>query len=331
MDLAVGTPVDRFVVEARIGRGGMASVYRIRHRQLNSTYALKVMHVTHPDLAGRIRSEGALQAELRHPNIVTVYDMVEVGGLPALVMELVEGPSLAALLDVHRPSLDQIDDLVRGILKGVRFAHAQGMIHRDLKPANILMAETEDGLVPKITDFGLAKSLQSTTSSSVQTRTGAVMGTPTYMAPEQFRNTRAVDHRADIYALGVILYELVAGRRPYDDEDLFDLLDKVRHGDYPRVTELVPSLPDRMADAIEGAMVIEPEHRIPSVDALYEVWSGNIRLDRSSVWDRSVLKRIGDSLVETPDGRVSAASLAPPLDALAPASPRPEPTPRPDT
>ena len=140
MELAPGTSVDKFVVEDLLGRGGMASVYRIRHRDLNVAYALKIMHVTHPDLAGRIRSEGALQAELRHPNIVTVFDIIDIAGVSALVMELVDGPSLAALLEVHRPSLDQIDDIARGVLKGVRTAHAKGLIHRDLKPANVLMA-----------------------------------------------------------------------------------------------------------------------------------------------------------------------------------------------
>lgn len=299
MELVPGTSVDRFVVEDLLGRGGMASVYRIRHRDLNVAYALKIMHVTHPDLAGRIKSEGALQAELRHPNIVTVFDMLEISGVPALVMELVDGPSLAALLDVHRPNLEQIDDIARGVMKGVRTAHARGLIHRDLKPANVLMAHADEGYLPKITDFGLAKMLAGSTSA-VQTRTGAVMGTPTYMAPEQFRNSRAVDARADIYSLGVMFYELVAGRRPYDAEDLFDLLDAVRNAEYPRITELVPGIPDRMADAIEGAMTVDPRQRIPDVETLYQVWCGKVRVERSRIWERAVLKQIGENLSNAP-------------------------------
>ncbi|MEZ4238786.1 MAG: serine/threonine-protein kinase [Myxococcota bacterium] len=290
MELAAGTAVDRFVVEGLVGRGGMASVYRIRHRMLNVAYALKVMHVTHPELADRIRSEGALQAELRHPNIVTVFDMIEVGGLPALVMEYVDGPSMAALLAVHQPTPEQIDELARGMLKGVRAAHAAGLIHRDIKPANVLLAQTDDGYLPKITDFGLAKSLDGN-AAAVQTRTGVVMGTPSYMAPEQFRNTRSVDARADVYSLGVVLYELCAGRRPYDEEDLFDLLDRVRNADYPRITELVPQLPDRMADAIEGAMSTSSSAWPRSTRCT--TWCGHTRMERSQAWNRAVLQRIG--------------------------------------
>jgi serine/threonine-protein kinase len=341
MDLAVGTAVDKFVVEGLIGRGGMASVYRIRHRDLNIPYALKVMHVTHPELAGRILSEGKLQAELRHQNIVSVIDQVTVAGMPGLVMEYVDGPSLATLLENYRPTLDQIDDIARGILKGVRAAHTQGMIHRDLKPANVMLQHADEGYLPKITDFGLAKSLQSSAASN-QTRTGAVMGTPAYMAPEQFRNTRGVDARADVYSLGVMLYELCAGQRPYDAEDLFDMLDRVRQADYPRITELVPSLPDRMADAIEGAMAVSIDDRIPDVDTLYQVWCGRVQLDRSRAWDKGSMKRIGDSLTSGVDGGpLSSPSIAPkppppaPVEAapvvaepvVAPEPPAPEPPP----
>ncbi|MEQ1566803.1 MAG: serine/threonine-protein kinase, partial [Myxococcota bacterium] len=317
MELAAGTTVDKFVVTDLLGRGGMASVYKIRHRDLNVFSALKVMHVTHPELAGRIKSEGMLQAELRHANIVTVLDIVDVGGAPGLVMEYVDGPTLAGLLESYRPTLDQIDDIARGILRGVRAAHKQGMIHRDLKPANVMLATGDDGYIPKITDFGLAKSLQSTAVSN-QTRTGAVMGTPAYMAPEQFRNTRGVDARADVYSLGVMLYELCVGQRPYDAEDLFDMLDRIRRADYPRVAELVPSLPDRMADAIDGAMVVSVDERIPDVETLYQVWCGRVKLDRSRVWDRSSMQRISDSLGHVGEGLPSSPSIAPPAPSAPP-------------
>jgi serine/threonine protein kinase len=298
MELAPGTTIDKFTVEELIGQGGMASVYRIRHRDLNVAYALKIMHVTLPELAGRIRSEGSLQAGLQHPNIVTVFDMVDVAGHPALVMEYVDGPSLHAFLHAYRPNLDQVDDIARGILRGVRFAHGKGMIHRDLKPANVLLANADDAYLPKITDFGLAKSMLGAGGgpSHMQTRTGAVMGTPAYMAPEQFRNSKDVDHRADVYSLGVVLYELVSGQRPYEPDDLFELLDKVRRADYPAITELVPSIPDRMADAIEGAMAVAAKDRIPDVDTLYNVWSGRVKVERSRVWEKSTLKSISERL-----------------------------------
>src|SRR5690606_12548422 len=137
----------------------------------------------------------------------------------------------------------QIDEVARGVLKGVRAAHKAGFVHRDLKPGNILMARTDDGFVPKIADFGLAKLVRGDGLSLSRTRTGAMMGTPAYMAPEQFRNAKEVDERADIYALGVILYELCAGRPPYEGDDLVELLDRIRSRDYPSVAELAPELP----------------------------------------------------------------------------------------
>ncbi|MCB9685761.1 MAG: serine/threonine protein kinase [Alphaproteobacteria bacterium] len=314
MELAPGTMVDKYVVEELLGRGGMASVYRIRHKSLRSVHALKVLDLPSRQIRERLQSEGMYQANLRHPNVVSVVDVVSIDGSPALVMEYVDGPSLDGLLRVHRPTIEQIDEVARGILKGVRAAHRVGLIHRDLKPANVLMARTDDGFTPKIADFGLAKMTQGDGSNPGRTRTGAMMGTPAYMAPEQFRSAKEVDERADVYALGVTLYELCTGRRPVQSDDLFDIYEQVKAGTFPHPTELVPELPERMEKAILGALVVDPDKRTPSVDALYATWVGleELASDRGAAWDRSLLDSVSSSAVSGLSGGGSAGSAQTP-------------------
>jgi serine/threonine protein kinase len=308
VELAPGTEVDRYVVEELLGRGGMATVYRVRHRELGGVFALKVLDVPSRSVRERLRAEGSFQSRLRHPNVVSVLDVVALDGAPALLLEYVDGPTLEGLLRVHRPTLAQIDDLARGILLGVRAAHRHGLVHRDLKPANVLLQRSEDGFVPKITDFGLARALEGDGGSVGQTRSGAMLGTPAYMAPEQFQSSH-VDVRADVYSLGVTLYELCTGERPYDAKDLFGLADQVRSGRYTPPRSLVPELPERMEAAIAGALKVDPADRFPDVDAMRAAWTGRADLadDRSSAWDRALLDSMSRSSSST-SGSGSAAS-----------------------
>src|SRR5262249_51361093 len=144
----------------KIGEGGTATVYRVRHRVLGTWHALKVLHLSSERIRQRLMQEARVQAELRHPNVVGVTDVVEVDGEPGLVMELVPGVSLEILLGSSRLTLAQVDDLARGIFAGLAHAHAHGVIHRDLKPANVLLKPGRDGSVtPMVTDFGVAKVL----------------------------------------------------------------------------------------------------------------------------------------------------------------------------
>ena len=154
MVISAGMIIDRYQIEGSLGEGGMAMVYRARHRELGSLHAIKLLKNPSEMVRQRLIQEGRLQSSLTHPNVLSVTDLVTVDGSPALVMEFVEGPSLAEFLEQHRPTIAQCDALARDILKGVAAAHAHGMIHRDLKPSNILVAVTEEALVPKIADFG---------------------------------------------------------------------------------------------------------------------------------------------------------------------------------
>ena len=265
MPLAPGTVVDRYTVDTLLGQGGMGTVYRVRHNQLGSLHALKVLHAGGAHLTERLVQEGRLQGGLRHPGLVRVTDLIEVGDDPALVLEYVDGCSLEELLHTEgRLDAERADWLARRILEAVAAAHRHGLIHRDLKPGNILLAEVDGTLQPKVADFGLAKALD----SRGPTATGSAMGTPAYMAPEQFKDASSVDERADVFSLGAVLYELVTGRRAFEGDTLQEVMWKTVNGDFAPL----PELPPAWTAAIEGALHPDPEQRIPTVDALLAAW-----------------------------------------------------------
>mgnify|MGYP000132337645 FL=1 len=253
--LEAGASIDRYTVEAKLGEGATCEVYRVCHQGLGSVHALKVPRYPHPTLMARLRREGRVLAGLRHPNIIGVSDIIDVNGVPALVLELVDGPTLADWLTTHSPTLDDALELFRGIVAGVAAAHDAGVVHRDLKPANVLLADGNGGLpTPRIADFGL---VADATEDSNLTRTGVGLGTPTWMAPEQLRNARAVDHRADIYSLGCILYRLVCGRPPFESDDLLLLMTDKAAGRYPPPD----GAPAAVAQVIEAALSPDPDTR----------------------------------------------------------------------
>ncbi len=266
---------DRYSISAPLGRGGMAQVFLVRHQKLGSLHALKVLEVTDPASRERFMQEGRIQSALRHPNIVPVTDLIEVSGYPALIMDYIDGPSLGELLEQQSLSLEQVDHLVRGIVAGVAEAHRHGLIHRDLKPSNILLDVHCGNIVPRVVDFGIAKMLGGDQpGGSARTRTGAALGTPAYMAPEQVRDTKSVTTQADIFALGAILYELVTGRRAFERADVFETLKAVTSGEYCPVRALVPDIPERMERAIQGALQVEKGRRITDCETLLRVWRG---------------------------------------------------------
>ncbi len=293
MNLESGTVIDRYTIEGRLGNGGMAVVYRARHNQLGTLHAIKVLLMPAQAVRERLLQEGRVQATLRHPNIVTVTDVIEVGGSPGLVMELVEGPSLDALLAEVRLTVEQADELARGILAGVAEAHRYGLIHRDLKPANVLLQARDHGFVPKVMDFGLAKIL--TTGEGpvgTQTRSGMAMGTPCYMAPEQIRSARTVDKRADVFSLGALLYEMVTGERAFDGPDLMAIFTRVTEGRYNPVTDRAPEAPDRIVRAIAAALEVDREKRVPDCDTLLRLWMGQATPStRGGAWSADLLRR----------------------------------------
>lgn len=182
-------------------------------------------------------------------------------------MEMINGPSLRQLLDKEKLSIEQADDVAQGLITGVGAPHDADLIHRDLKPANVLMAITSEGLIPKITDFGLAKHLDKERGDSA-TRTGIAMGTPAFMAPEQIMDAKSVDHRADLFSLGIILYEMVTGVRPFQGNNSVEVMNKIQSGMYTPPEALNPELPSRMNRAIMSALILDKEQRVQNCKTL---------------------------------------------------------------
>ncbi|GDX78721.1 hypothetical protein LBMAG42_05320 [Deltaproteobacteria bacterium] len=284
--LRPGDTVDRYTVEALLGEGGMASVYAVRHNTLGSQHALKLLKVANDAIRDRLVSEGKVQASLRHPNIVAVTDVLMVDGQPGLLMERIDGPGLDQWLGENRPDLEDALKLFRGILAGVSRAHRAGLVHRDLKPGNVLLDSADGMVIPKVADFGLAKILADDGDHS-KTRAGSAMGTPQFMAPEQIRSAKDVDPRADIFALGCILYVLVCGSLPFDDADLLALYNKIASGRYQPPEAVVPGLDPAVAAAIHACLQVDRENRPRDCDALRallyhsdDTLAGGVKLSR---------------------------------------------------
>ena len=271
--LTPGTVIDRYTVEDTIGQGGMAMVWRVRHNELGSVHALKILLMGALAVRDRLVQEGRVQAALRHPNLVAVTDLVVLqGGNPGLIMEYVQGPSLERRLEEGPLSLEQVDVLAEGIFAGVEEAHRHELVHRDLKPANILLEPGDGTYVPKVADFGLAKLLDDGGGVGRGTRSGSSMGTPQYMAPEQVRDAKNVGPAADIFALGSVLYEMVTHRRPFDGDDLLLIFNSIAAGKYEPPRTYVPSLPTSMESAIVAALQIDAADRPSSVADLADIW-----------------------------------------------------------
>ncbi|MBT3222155.1 MAG: serine/threonine protein kinase [Proteobacteria bacterium] len=289
----VGTTFDRYTIEAVLGQGGMAVVYRVRHTQLGSSHAMKVLQIPTAPIRERLLNEGRVQSQLADPHVVTVTDVIDVNGSPALIMEYVHGPSLDELLNDGPLTLEQADELAVGILAGMVAAHRHGLVHRDLKPANILLSIHDTGLSPKITDFGLVKLLETEGSTASKTHTGSALGTPAYMSPEQIRDAKSVDQRTDVFSLGIVLYEMVTGRHPFEGNDTFEIYQAISEGRYVPLKQLVPNLPERMEKAIVGALAVDMNDRIASCQDLLETWcASSDPINGSQVWGSAKLRSL---------------------------------------
>jgi serine/threonine-protein kinase len=216
--VASGTRItDRYEIDRVLGEGGMGVVYRAIDRQRNRIVAIKALHASFmgdPDIRRRFKREAQLMLSWNHRHVARVDDVIEHDDLLAFVMECVDGPTLEEHAQRWNGKLpyDEIRQIFTGLLEAMAEAHSIGIIHRDLKPHNILLHLGDDGITPKIVDFGVAKVLEGT----MYTMTGALLGTCRYMSPEQVRSPQHVDHRADIYSLGVTLYRCVTGRCPFE-------------------------------------------------------------------------------------------------------------------
>ncbi|RYE94206.1 MAG: serine/threonine protein kinase, partial [Myxococcales bacterium] len=247
--------------------GGMGTIYEARHEVLGTSVALKVLHpnlARRPNLVARFLQEAKLSATLVSPHIVRVLDVEQGPQGVLLVMELLRGETLQALLDrQHRLEVPQAIDFTLQMLEGLKVAHAASVVHRDLKPDNVFITA---GPLLKLLDFGIAKLRTSPEFDRGLTRPGVVMGTPEYMAPEQAFSADTVDARADLYALGVILFEMLSGQRPVRGDDPKQIAQRVFSGHVTALSALLPSLPMSLVSAVHRAMAPNPRGRFDSAD-----------------------------------------------------------------
>jgi serine/threonine-protein kinase len=265
-----GSTIGKFQIEEKLGGGGMADVYKAFQTSLNRHVAIKVIHrhlAQQEQFLSRFHREAQHVASLRHPNIVRMHDFDVFEDQPYMVMEYIEGPSLNQRMRTRQASkqpwsLEEVLAVIGDVGGALSYAHKKEMIHRDVKPANV-MCDPSGRYI--LTDFGLAKIL----SGPSHTVTGTVMGTPAYMSPEQCQGQPG-DDGADIYSLGIVLFELATGQLPFDSDSQLGFLLKHVNEPPPPPTSIKPDLPSWLSNAIMRALEKEVDDRYPTVDALLD-------------------------------------------------------------
>ena len=283
--LLKSSQIGKYTITAPLGVGGMGSVYRALNPDTQGEVAVKVMHAEvaeTDDARKRFKREAAAVAKLSTSHVVKVYDFgAEPDGTMYLVMELLDGHPLRDEIAPPPELMDlaRIQFVTEGMLKGLSAAHKAGIVHRDLKPENIFLARTDDGEVPRLIDFGIARidSAGGATRSGAVTKPGMVMGTAVYMAPEQLEGTTSkVGTWSDVYAVGAMLYEMLGGKTQVKNGTLAEVLIQVRRGKHPTVAELRPDAPAALSSIVQRCLDMNPANRPQTADdlrtALADVW-----------------------------------------------------------
>lgn len=245
----------RYLVEKLVARGGMATVYLAEDNRLDRKVALKVIHehlVSDPDFVGKFEREAKIAANLSHPNLVNVFDQAREGKIVFLAMEYVPGITLRdALRDFGALSPNRVLEIFEPVLAGLAAAHKAGILHRDIKPENVLLSD--DGKI-KLSDFGLARPI------SAHTQTGAVIGTVAYLSPELVSKGIA-DARSDVYAAGIMLYELLTGQQPFKGEQAVQVAMQHANSEVPAPSLVNPGIPELLDELVLWATAKEPSNR----------------------------------------------------------------------
>ena len=262
-----GQHIAHYRIVGKIGAGGMGEVYRATDTKLGRDVALKIMPAEmarDADRLARFQREARAVAALNHPHIVTIYSVEDADGVHFLTMELVDGQPLDRLIPASGLAVEQVVEIAGALADALSAAHEKGIVHRDLKPANVML--TNDGRV-KILDFGLAKDVSTGENAEVTrtvagvTQQGVVMGTPAYMSPEQVAG-RAIDHRTDIFSLGVMLHEMSTGRRPFEGSSLAELSSAILRDTPASISEIRADMPSDLVRITRRCLEKDPRHRV---------------------------------------------------------------------
>ncbi|MDQ3036384.1 MAG: serine/threonine protein kinase, partial [Myxococcota bacterium] len=265
MQIGEGTKLGPYRIVRKIGEGGMGAVFEAVHERLQKHVAIKTLHevlARDAEAVGRFVREGRAASRIRHPHVVDVTDVGIEQGTPYLVMEMLEGESLAALLARTGPlPIPTIVDLALPVLDALHAAHAAGVVHRDLKPENVFLSRARGELQPIVLDFGI-----SWISDEVRlTKTAHFMGTPFYMSPEQAQSAASVDARSDQFSLGLVLFELATGRRALTGQSVLEIVHRVSTQGATRLSIVRPDLPPAFTATIDRMSERAPEARFGSM------------------------------------------------------------------
>lgn len=330
-DVATGVTFGSYVVGELIGRGAMASVYRAEHVMLNKAVALKLMDRSLLDSPGareRFLREGRVVASITHPNVVNITDVGVHEGTPYLVMELLLGEDLHR----HLTRLAPLDErgatrLALPLIAALSAAHDAGVVHRDVKPSNIFLEQSSNGeLIPKVLDFGISKlSLERTGMDLIATSPNQLIGSPLYLAPEALRGPGQLGPASDQYSLGVVLYECVTGRTPFQGDTLMALLGALARGTHVPPSAIRPGISAALERVIERAMALDPRDRFPSMRDMGSALLGLAAERTQVVWANSFKPVVEGQPLAPPSGQV----LAPRQPSGGPPLPGPASTPLP--
>jgi serine/threonine-protein kinase len=286
----------KYRIDGLIGRGGMGSVWSAVHLGLGQRVAVKLIarrYANSREARQRFDIEAKAVAQLRSRFVVQVYDNGETGdGTPYIVMELLEGESLDHRIQTRGPvPVDQAVRTISQVGRALTRAHAVGIVHRDLKPENIFLTRTEDddGEIAKVLDFGIAK-IKTPDSVDSATRTGAVLGTPLFMSPEQARGLKSVDHRTDLYSLGMVTYMMLTGQPAFSGESFGDILVAICTQPLPTLHQVAPWVPPALDGWLKRACAREPDDRYQSVEELLEGLYAAAGLARPSLQSQELVR-----------------------------------------
>lgn len=269
MTFTIGENIGPYRILEQLGQGGMATVYKAYHPALDRHVALKVLHPAFkedPNFLGRFQREAKLVAKLEHPNIVPIYDFAEHEGYPYLVMKFIEGETLKARLTRGRLSTEEILKITHAVGAALSYAHHKGILHRDIKPSNVLL--TPDGQI-YLADFGLAR-LAAASDSTLST--DVLIGTPQYISPEQANGLKDLDARSDVYCFGVMLYEMVVGRVPFNADTPYAIVHDHIYKPLPLPRKINPAISEAVEIVLLKALAKDRNDRYPDVAALVKAF-----------------------------------------------------------